>query len=119
MLPSYNPPSVDRMRDTLIPRLEEKIDRKLRSELDGINAAAGIIDLWGSPSMDSEIGISLSYATKDFKPRTVLLACNQMKGSHTAANIHGEFDGVAQKYNIKNKVHYSLLINPSISFFPN
>ena len=95
---------MERMRDTLIPRLSGKIEKKLQKDLDETVAVTPMIDLWGSPSMDSKIGISVSYVTPGYEPRTALLDCNQIEGSHTAANIYGEYETVIQKYGIKEKV---------------
>ena len=60
---------MERMRDTLMPALANKIDRKLRKDLKETSAVAPMIDLWGSPSMDSEIGVSVSYVRPDFTRR--------------------------------------------------
>ena len=108
---------MERMRDTLIPALANKIDRKLRKDLKETSAVAPMIDLWGSPSMDSEIGVSVSYVRPDFTPRTALLDCVQMEGRHTASNIHAEYDAVVTRYGIKEKVNYIfIIVSPFIPF---
>ena len=104
MMPSYKPPSIEKMRNTILPRLAEKLNGIVHKELDQAISIASISDLWGSPTMDSHVGISASYITQNYKARTVLLDCPKMSGSYNAENIHGEYETVAERYRIKKRL---------------
>lgn len=104
MIPSYNIPSMERMRDTLDKKIFLEIENQLRRDLDEASSMSVILDLFSSQSMDGYLAISVSYVKPNFQTETALLDCVSFKGRHTAVNIYNEYENIVEKFNIKHKV---------------
>ncbi len=103
-VPEYKIPSYEKMRDTLIPILYEKVSRVVKQLLESSNMCTIMMDLWSSNTMTGFIGVSCSSVTKDYIPFTCFLALKEMPKNHTAAAILAEYEAVIAEWNVDKKV---------------
>jgi hypothetical protein len=103
-MPFYQIPSVERMRDTLLPNLFKKTKEAVQNKLSQASSVAMIMDIWSSKSMEGYIGLSASFVTDSFEPFVCLLALRRIYGRHTGEAIAAEYDAIAREWNIPNKV---------------
>lgn len=57
---------------------------------------------------ESYIAVTGHYLTQELEFKTVLLGCCQYFGSHTAANIASELEEILNRWNIREKVNFTV-----------
>ena len=71
-------------------------------------------DLWTSPGRRlSLLDVVAHYLDDQFKPRTVLLALPQMKGSHTAVNLSLQLASILDHFKLRESFGYAVTDNAS------
>ena len=103
-MPFYQIPSVERIRDTLLPNLFNKTKEAVQNKLSQATSVAMIMDIWSSKNMEGYIGLSASFLTDSFESFVCLLALRRIYGRHTGEAIAAEYDIKAREWNVSNKV---------------
>jgi hypothetical protein len=71
-------------------------------------------DLWTSPGRRlSLLGVVAHYLDNRFKPRAVLLALPQMRGSHNAVNLSGRLTSILDHFKLRQSFGYAVTDNAS------
>ena len=61
--------------------------------------------------MHGYFGMTVHFVNNDWKLKSYLLCCKQMKGRHTGEIIHVEYENVLQFYGIEDKVFKAVTDN--------
>lgn len=112
--PRYKIPSRRHFSDVELPELFNIVSNHTRSLLaDCKSAFSFTTDIWTSNvSLMSMLSLTAQWVDEDFQQHQVLLHCQEMPGSHSAANLTTTFDTMLQRWNIdKTRVHVVLLDN--------
>lgn len=70
IVPTYNIPSYEKMRDTIIPSIYERTAEVVKTVLKSWDVVTIMLDLWSSNSMAGFMGVSCSSVTADYVPFT-------------------------------------------------
>jgi hypothetical protein len=73
-MPEYKIPSYEKMRETLIPILYEKVTCAVKKQLESSKMCTIMMYLWSSNTMTGFIGVSCSSVTQNYIPFTCFLA---------------------------------------------
>jgi hypothetical protein len=105
-VPDYQLPSYERMRDTLIPHLYEKVATTVKKRLASSPACSVMMDLWSSKSMEGFLGESCSAVTCDYEPFPAFLSLREMPKNHTVAAVFAEYESVIEDWEINKNVKF-------------
>lgn len=86
--------------DVALPELFSFVSRHTRGLLQAEpNAAISFTtDIWTSNvSLMSMLSLTAQWVNEEFEQQQVLLHCQEMPGSHTAANLTATFDTMLQR----------------------
>lgn len=112
--PKYTIPSRWYFSDVALPELFNLVSCHTSSRLQAEpeTAISFTSDIWTSKiSLMSMLSLTATWVDKDFQQQ-VLLHCQEMTGSHTAANIAATFDTMLQRWGLeKNRIHVVLRDN--------
>ena len=97
----------------LVPEKADEIKKCLIQQLLSISSCAVTLDLWTSCCMHGYFGITVHFMNDDWKMKSYLLCCQQIKGCHTGETIHLEYERVLEYYGIEGKVFKAVTDNGS------
>ena len=97
----------------LIPEVVGQIKACLIQKLLSCSSCAVTLDLWTSRRMHGYFGITVHFENDEWKMKSYLLCCKQMKGRHTGESIHMEYESVLEYYDIEEKVFKAVTDNGS------
>lgn len=100
----YKLPSVERMRNSLIPNIVDRTKQKAMAIIDQCTCFTIILDIWSSKNMDGYIGFQLIGVSKYFERYHIFLGVKKMTERHTANNVLAEYESMVQRWNIPIKL---------------
>ncbi|KZS10217.1 Uncharacterized protein APZ42_025370 [Daphnia magna] len=111
--PTYNIPSYEKMRDTIIPSIYARTAEVVKTVLKSCNVVTIMLDLWSSNSMVGFMGVSCSSVTADYVPFTCFLNMKEMPSNHTAEAIQSKSECVVSDWELNGKVVRTVTDNAS------
>ncbi|XP_045034373.1 uncharacterized protein LOC123475567 [Daphnia magna] len=102
--PTYNIPSYEKIRDTIIPSIYARTAVVVKTVLKSCDVVTIMLDLWSSNSMVGFMGVSCSSVTADYVPFTCFLNMKEMPSNHTAEAILSESECVVSDWELNGKV---------------
>ncbi|KZS07309.1 Uncharacterized protein APZ42_028994 [Daphnia magna] len=111
--PTYNIPSYEKMRDTIIPSIYARTAEVVKTVLKFCDVVTIMLDLWSSNSMVGFMGVSRSSVTADYVPFTCFLNMKEIPSNHTAEAILSESECVVSDWELNGKVVRTVTDNAS------
>ena len=104
--PQYCLPTRKHLSTTLLQKKYINLKAQTIDHLKGVNTVNLTIDLWTNMQMRSYLGITAHYITAEWKLEQVMLACNRVRGRHTAENILMWYEEIISEFNIAEQVKH-------------
>jgi len=111
--PRYKVVSRSHIRGKLLPQYQLKVEEAIVAMLQGVESCNVTIDIWSSRRMHGYLGVTCHFLTRSWQLESVLLCCSHLQGRHTGANILAEFEEVAEKYSIVQRIFRVIADNAS------
>ena len=111
--PKYTIVSRQSIQYKLIPEKSEKIKQTLTRQLQSTPSCSVTLDIWTSRRMHGYFAVTVHFITQEWKMKSYLLCCRQLKGSHTGENIRLEYENIIEEYGIEEKVFKAVTDNGS------
>ncbi|KAI9552615.1 hypothetical protein GHT06_020482 [Daphnia sinensis] len=111
--PTYNIPSYEKMRDTIIPSIYARTAEVVKTVLKSCDVVTIMLDLWSSNSMVGFMEVSCSSVTADYVPFTCFLNMKEMPSNHTTKVILSESEHVVSDWELNGKVVRTVTDNAS------
>ncbi len=97
----------------LIPEKVDQMKACLIQQLVSLSSCAVTLDLWTSRRMHGYFGITVHFVNDEWKMKSYLLCCKQMRGRHTGESIQLEYETALDYYGIEEKVFKAVTDNGS------
>ena len=98
--PRYNMESRTYITNTLIPEMYSELKTKIQKELDSATYLSLTTDAWTSRSTKSFTTVTAHFINEQWKLISYVLCTKESVESHTADNIHNEFQEVLDEWKI-------------------
>ena len=106
--PQYSLPSRKHLSTNLLTKKYDHLKAKVKEHLKNVLVVNLTIDLWSNRQLRSYLGITAHYITTEWRLEHIVLACNRVRGRHTAENIHCWFEEVISGFDISEKVKHTI-----------
>jgi hypothetical protein len=106
--PQYRLSYKKRLTNNLIPKFYSQVEARVKEEINSVETTSLSSDAWTDPRSKSFFAISSSIINESWEYKTYLLACNRMKGRHTADNIFSKYKDITNTFQINDKVTHNV-----------
>lgn len=106
--PQYRLAYKKRLTHTLIPKVYAQVELKVKEEISSVETTTLASDAWTDDRMKAFLANSSSIIDKDWQYKTYLMACNRIKGRHTADNIFDKYKEITNKFKVNGKVTHNV-----------
>ena len=106
--PQYRLSYKKRLTNNLISKFHSQVEARVKEEINSVQTTTLSSDAWIDPRSKSFYAISSSIINDSWEYKTYLLACNRMKGRHTADNIFSKYKEITNKFEINDKVTHNV-----------
>lgn len=101
--PRYKLPSRKYMAETIIPSINNGIQKMVEKEIALVEWFSFTTDIWSSnTSGDSLLSFTAHWLTKSFERKSAVLHAQPVNESHTGENLCHRFEEMLKKWNINN-----------------
>ncbi|CAM4844568.1 unnamed protein product, partial [Rotaria magnacalcarata] len=102
--PKWKPTSARYFTRTLLPKLLQDSQEKIKQTLDTVNNLSITVDVWTDRRGRSFIGVTGHFIDENYLPRAILLDFLRLRRSHTGENIRHVTEEILKKWRIEQKV---------------
>jgi len=110
--PKWKPPCRQTLASTILPNINEELNKRLKSEFENTEYLSATLDLWTSRRMRSYVGITIHFIVNG-KLESRSLRLTRFTGSHTAEKILEVYESVLKHFSILDKVYHIVTDNGS------
>lgn len=102
--PNYTFPSRNTVSNSIIPRLYESTNSKIKLLIDKANAICLTTDCWTSVNNENFMAITGHFIDENMTLQSICIECEEFGERHTALNISRQLRKTIEAWNISHKV---------------
>ena len=113
--PTYNIVTQQQMWETVLPWYVKLVQEKIRPVLKEMDRYILTLDVWNINLIQSYLGLSVSYLSSTWEPKTIVLACSYIVRFEEIPSV---IQDLLKAYGIQWDLHYSIIVHKQRDYSP-